>query len=1208
MLAVFLFIVMMVTLLTAVPVLADDTLVAGVTTRTMAELQGTLEQGRNITWSSTEDITTNGSGSNALSYGAAGCGSATVEENQLKLVSTTSWMKYALKPLDMSIGNVVRLKVKMDTIPETGEFLNFNIYNGSYRLYLRFHTGGVTAGSVNIAAKPVSGSAYDLVFRSVADGYECWIKGSGETYTYMGTHSQSHTNSAGTDFMVFTNSSVSVESLTLYQPNPPKTLAELKGDLKKGRDITFSTDADITANGTTPTINGTGSATVVSNKLKLDSTGTSGYVQYKLNPALDMSIGDMVRLKLTIDKVRTDGVDTFNFNIHSGGKRAYVRFLSTCIQVAGDSSAQTVTINETVTDGATYDMVFRRVANGYDIWLKGNGETYTYMGTADRATTNTATEFMVFAGGTVSIEAVELYQPESSIEPPSDTTKTEAELTDKLRLIREILFPNEYAAKKNGTFNTETWSVIDEKLNLICDTGESHYSIQPYVNYKVGNAIRFKIKFTALGEFNHNIHVSGGKRLRLVIKKDVTSIGNTNLANSETALNETYDYIIFYLENGFELWRKGDSEENYRCLGIGPELSPGQSATYLQALSGCTTYISYYKVYDTIELLTNVKQIAGNKGNITLEKEQTGSVLKAIGSVLIGEKTDKYDRRATVIGVAHNKEHGYTSWVDENEIQFVPGYTKDLTTPFDISGVDLSKNDTTVMLWDSYDTGVALYDPQGNAGRNNAVGKPTQEQKDNPGLSISASYNKIRVSGYAGSVCNVTVLVKNSSGQVKAIGQVKTNQFGMVDTTVGVDPVACNSGSYTVQAQYGSMDPISETVHLYCYDEIQHSEINNQSDFAAFVNQFGTTEEKDAISDDECLTAIYLRFVDMRDEAQGDFDFFKIVSMVSGSINDEITERKILIDINAASAAEKWNDIQKILTDTYCQYLCIDTKAIEKINSPKNLFYRMTKIKYNDINQVKSVYYSAYEAQMKAEEESGSSASGGSTGGYSSGSNKSSGGLIVSGGSGSSGEQSVNIPYVGNVNDEKTNEFTDLSSVPWAEESILALKRMDVIRGYDPEHFNPNQFITREEFLKMVMNVMNIDTSDEELSQFSDVHPDDWYYSYIAGAYHANIVQGISDTQLGIGEGIIRADMAVMLVRAMESCEISPEQINPSIVFDDFGLMPLYAEKSVAKLYEAGLMQGVGNNCFAPNNKTTRAEAAVAIYRIYKYIKEDRLV
>jgi hypothetical protein len=76
--------------------------------------------------------------------------------------------------------------------------------------------------------------------------------------------------------------------------------------------------------------------------------------------------------------------------------------------------------------------------------------------------------------------------------------------------------------------------------------------------------------------------------------------------------------------------------------------------------------------------------------------------------------------------------------------------------------------------------------------------------------------------------------------------------------------------------------------------------------------------------------------------------------------------------------------------------------------------------------------------------------------------------------------------------------------------------------------------------------------------------------------------------------------MAVMLYRAAQAMELEWSQ--PATVasqFADQGSIADYALEAVTELQRHGAMNGKENDLFAPRDKSTRAQAAATLYRIF---------
>lgn len=93
---------------------------------------------------------------------------------------------------------------------------------------------------------------------------------------------------------------------------------------------------------------------------------------------------------------------------------------------------------------------------------------------------------------------------------------------------------------------------------------------------------------------------------------------------------------------------------------------------------------------------------------------------------------------------------------------------------------------------------------------------------------------------------------------------------------------------------------------------------------------------------------------------------------------------------------------------------------------------------------------------------------------------------------------------------------------------------------------------------------------------------------------------GVGDNKFDPAAGITRQDMMVLAERALRMLGRLVEQGSASDMerFADSASVAPYAVDSVATLVKEGLIQGDGER-INPLGGTTRAEAAVFLYRIY---------
>lgn len=226
------------------------------------------------------------------------------------------------------------------------------------------------------------------------------------------------------------------------------------------------------------------------------------------------------------------------------------------------------------------------------------------------------------------------------------------------------------------------------------------------------------------------------------------------------------------------------------------------------------------------------------------------------------------------------------------------------------------------------------------------------------------------------------------------------------------------------------------------------------------------------------------------------------------------------------------------------------------------------------------------------------SSNGGSSGGSSGGT---SGGSSSGGSSGSSGASSTTSSVAGITTSTPSastqtsaSTFNDMKDAAWAENAVNKLAEKKLVAGYEDGSFRPNDLLTREAFVKMLVAASGIYDETAECD-FDDVPKDAWYYKYVASAVKKGIVSGISDTEFGTGRNITRQDMAALAYKAFGA----PDKKRDSVAFADGDDISAYASKAVNALYEGEIISGMGDNKFEPFGTATRAQGAVVIYNLY---------
>lgn len=178
-------------------------------------------------------------------------------------------------------------------------------------------------------------------------------------------------------------------------------------------------------------------------------------------------------------------------------------------------------------------------------------------------------------------------------------------------------------------------------------------------------------------------------------------------------------------------------------------------------------------------------------------------------------------------------------------------------------------------------------------------------------------------------------------------------------------------------------------------------------------------------------------------------------------------------------------------------------------------------------------------------------------------------------------------------------KFEDIDSVSWAYEAIASLAKDGVVSGKSETVFDPMGSVTREEFVKMLVGVLKIDTV-AYAGGYNDVQSGAWYANFVEAATKNNLCHGIGGNNFGVGLPITRQDMCVMIYNAIKD---SNSLTGGENTFVDGEKIADYAKEAVLSLAKLDLVHGNDNKEFLPANNTTRAEAAVLLNSLKKHLE-----
>lgn len=173
--------------------------------------------------------------------------------------------------------------------------------------------------------------------------------------------------------------------------------------------------------------------------------------------------------------------------------------------------------------------------------------------------------------------------------------------------------------------------------------------------------------------------------------------------------------------------------------------------------------------------------------------------------------------------------------------------------------------------------------------------------------------------------------------------------------------------------------------------------------------------------------------------------------------------------------------------------------------------------------------------------------------------------------------------------------FADFTT-HWAKDAINEAVAKSIVNGYTDGTFKPNNNVSRAEFTKLIATALELPAATKELA-FKDVDSiQAWALPYVTQAVNAGIITGYTDETFRANNNITRAEMAVMVVKALDIELVSADELT----FADSDSIPAFAKQYVATAVKHGLITGLGNNKFGAKDSATRAEAVTIILRATK--------
>ncbi|MBO5453820.1 MAG: S-layer homology domain-containing protein [Clostridia bacterium] len=175
----------------------------------------------------------------------------------------------------------------------------------------------------------------------------------------------------------------------------------------------------------------------------------------------------------------------------------------------------------------------------------------------------------------------------------------------------------------------------------------------------------------------------------------------------------------------------------------------------------------------------------------------------------------------------------------------------------------------------------------------------------------------------------------------------------------------------------------------------------------------------------------------------------------------------------------------------------------------------------------------------------------------------------------------------------------DIDSSEWAIDYILEFQKLGFLDGVtDVSYKEP---VTREKFCKIIYNMldrnMNIEWKKVSPNPFKDTADEKVISLRLEG-----IVNGKDDCKFAPDDYLTREEAATIIVRVMN--KFMPDIIVTETYFnyDDIDEVAEWASDSVQLISNSGIMVGVGENKFSPQDTYTTEQAIASVVRLYNNI------
>ena len=163
----------------------------------------------------------------------------------------------------------------------------------------------------------------------------------------------------------------------------------------------------------------------------------------------------------------------------------------------------------------------------------------------------------------------------------------------------------------------------------------------------------------------------------------------------------------------------------------------------------------------------------------------------------------------------------------------------------------------------------------------------------------------------------------------------------------------------------------------------------------------------------------------------------------------------------------------------------------------------------------------------------------------------------------------------------------------WGYAAMTFATENGIIKGFEDDTVRPNDNLTRAQMAAIIVRLSRT-TAFADMSQFTDVDENAWYYQTMETAVGLGLFLGNGDGHLYPDNAITRQEAFTVVARFLEI-----ETEDGETDFTDDAAIASWAKGYIKSLKSYGFVSGDNEKNVNPSNTITRMEFAQLIFNIY---------